>query len=183
MMDRLTRQPNRPFRRLVRAAWLIMLLGHMPAMIQAWSTWLSSASSAGDLFRCLTLTPAVLLFILKVIDVPWLRVARDGRGLLTMTIAVALLHAGVIQRMSTHLPDLETSAIEATLAGGLLAVLAGAVRRMRRFEFGDCRRLRRRTHANLVCILNREIFALLRPRFELLARACGVNRAPPAQFS
>lgn len=182
MTDRLTCQPNRLVSRLIRAAWLIMLLGHIPATIKAWSSCLSSASSAGDVFRCLTLTPAVLLFILKVIDVPWLRVARDGRGLLALTVAVALLHAGVIQRMSSHLPDLETSAIEATLAGGLLVVLAGAVRRMRRFEFGDCRRLRHRTHADLVCILNRQIFALLRPRFELLARARGVNRAPPAQF-
>lgn len=183
MIDRLTRQSDRLVRRLIRAAWLIMLLGHMPAMIQAWSSWLSSASSAGDLFRCITLTPCVLLFVLKVIDVPWLRVARDGRGVLTMTVAVALLHAGVIQRVSLHLTDLETSAIETTLAGGLLAALAGAVRRMRRFEFGDCRKLRRRTHADLVCILNREIFSLLRPRFQLLVRACGVNRAPPAQFS
>ncbi len=182
MIDRLTRQPNRLVCRLIRAAWLIILLGHIPATIQAWSSWLSSASSAGDLFRCLTLTPTVVLFILKVIDVRWLRVARDGQGLLCMTLAVALLHAGVIQRMSSHLPDLETSAIEATLAGGLLAVLAGAVNRMRRFEFGDCRKVRRRTHADLVCILNRELFALLRPRFELLARARGVNRAPPAQF-
>lgn len=161
---------------LGRTLWALMLVAHLPA-------WLAScrlADPAGvTLLRWGLLTASEFFFLLKLLDVPWLRLPRSGRARLAAVVAVGLLHAHVVARAAgAARPDAPLCAVlalsgAATLSGTLLA------RGQRVHEDARPGRAGRPGTSGLPC-LRAVVWAwLLPPRWLLLARACPICRAPP----
>jgi hypothetical protein len=83
--------PSIPIRSLsARLFWLAMLAGHLPA---------TSAALAGDAsaLRAAILLLSQSFFVLKLLDVPWLRLPADRRRLIAVIAVIALLHARVVE--------------------------------------------------------------------------------------
>ncbi len=75
-----------------RGFWLVMLLSHARAVASAWVS--IGAGDAGlDPARPVILTLASLFFVLKFIDVTWLRFKTDRRSIAALAMIVLLLHA------------------------------------------------------------------------------------------
>lgn len=75
-----------------RGFWLVMLLAHARAVASAWAS--IGAGDAGiDPARPVILTLAALFFVLKFIDVVWLRFRTDRRSIASLAMIVLLLHA------------------------------------------------------------------------------------------
>lgn len=86
---------------LARGFWLALLVGH------AWLAWRSVAGvSVGqwDVGGLLLLTLSNALFILKLLDVRWLRLPRDARGLMLVVLAFGLVHVGALDDSGAALP-------------------------------------------------------------------------------
>jgi hypothetical protein len=69
-----------------------MLAGHARAVGLAWAGVASSGPVGSDLLRPVILTLASLFFLLKLLDVSWLRFRTDRRGIAALALIVALLH-------------------------------------------------------------------------------------------
>lgn len=80
---------------LWRGFWLFMLLAHARAIAAAWLT-LSTDGPGTDPLRPIALTLAGLFFVLKLIDIRWLRFRTDRRSVAALTLIVALLHVQAI---------------------------------------------------------------------------------------
>lgn len=92
-------------------AWATLFVGHLPSLFNA---ALAFASGDGNLLRMAVLAASQALFILKLLDVPWLRLPRDRRALMGLALVVLLLHAG---------PLLSTVGVELSHTEGWQAVL------------------------------------------------------------
>ncbi|MBW7906806.1 MAG: hypothetical protein LC135_02330 [Phycisphaerae bacterium] len=103
----------------IRLAWAAMLVAHVPALVDAAAQlgW-----SAASWLRLLLLGVSHALFVLKLLDVPWLRLPADRRAGLALVLCVAILHAGPLTR--AHVPlELAVENWQAVLlAGALLSV-------------------------------------------------------------
>lgn len=88
-MNTLFRSRRRLWSRLF---WLAMLIGHAPAQFIAYRHWITHGLDSHDLVGQVVLAISMIFFLLKFIDVKWLRCRVDGRSLVTMTLVVALLH-------------------------------------------------------------------------------------------
>ena len=76
--------------------WLLMAAAHVPA-------WLASATAvtmegAPALARLGLLSASLFYFILKLVDVRWLRLPRTTQGRLVVIVVVLLLHADLVRR-------------------------------------------------------------------------------------
>jgi len=156
---------------LSRFFWLAMFAGHLPA---AWGALLGNGSA----LRAGILLLSQTFFILKLIDVAWLRLPGDRRRLVAAVAVIALLHARVVE---STLPE-EVKAYTAwqivAVVGGLSTLALFAHRRAAgRTEpiapAGEALRQR-------VRLLWRFFDADIPPRFLLLLRSCPLDRAPPA---
>ena len=161
-----------------RAFWVLMLVAHTPG-------WLAACGAGGgagphfDVWRWALLTASQLLFVLKVVDVRWLRLPRERRAWLTVAVAVALLHADVV-RQYAGADGSRTAPVCATVAVAAAAALGLRRTHVRRLlETLHPRALHRRLRARLHLRLTDAERAWLPPRYLLLLRACRVNRAPP----
>jgi len=86
---------------LGRLFWLSLLLLHGAAIPTLWEEFAGGASIAARLALFVRVTGLALsaaFFILKIVDVPWLRMRGGGRGVVTAVVIVALLHVGVLDR-------------------------------------------------------------------------------------
>jgi hypothetical protein len=163
---------------LYRAFWAGMLLGHLPAWIAGCDFWMASGGQF-HLLRWCFLTLSQVYFVLKFFDVQWLRLPGERRALLALVIIVALLHAGVAQRVWTGAPEADFAMLPVALAGSAVVLRVYLADGRRAAQALRPRRVRQRGRAALSRLLDRLNQALLPPRYLLLARDCCINRAPP----
>lgn len=160
-----------------RGAWAAMLLGHFPATLAALSAALEDPSAWA---RLLVLSLSQAFFLLKTLDVPWLRVRVTARSVFALSAAAALLHADLIApsgaTAAQPLEPWETAAVLTVLA------VAGDVlrRREQRLDAVRPRDEARRASRVIGSLEARAARAWLPLRFLLLARSVSIHRAPPA---
>lgn len=86
-----------------RLFWLMMGVVHAPALLAACRAWATAELSASHAGWCGALLSAgvaaalLVLFTLKFLDVPFLRLRLDKRSYTVLCIIVALLHLNVLQ--------------------------------------------------------------------------------------
>lgn len=164
---------------LWRVGWAAMLLGHAPAWFAA---LVPLVGGAGELHaaRLVILTASQAFFVLKLLDVSWLRLRAERRVWLVATLGIALLHAGVISRtLDPQLGDdadpFQAVLVLGSLAGAIVCLLPQA----QRIATTRIRTVRRHWRDLVSRIFAAAEAALLPPRYLLLARSCCVDRAPP----
>ena len=93
-MDSRLRSRNRCWRSpaVIRCLWALMIALHVPALIATWVAFVRGGEDPGHLGSLVALGAAILFFVLKVIDVEFLRFRVNRRTLLVMVPAVALMH-------------------------------------------------------------------------------------------
>lgn len=79
-------------RMLPRLLWIGLAILHMPILVGAMASMATGESGAGP---AMTLLASLSFFILKSIDVPWLRLRSRVAGIALMVVA-GLIHAEVI---------------------------------------------------------------------------------------
>lgn len=79
-----------------RAIWAAIAAAHVPALFSAWERLAGSGWDAAQLGGCIGLTLSVVLFSLKICDVPFLRLNANRRSLVASCIAMALIHGDVM---------------------------------------------------------------------------------------
>lgn len=156
-----------------------MLFVHAPAWAMSLAAWVTARDPLAFL-RWGLLSASLLLFVLKLLDVPWLRIPRDPRARVTVILMLLLAHSGAVPRLLSADFDLDTPQCAAVLAvgAGLLGLLPPLVRRV--LDSVRPRATRRRNAAAWRAVLAHAVPALLTPRYLQLAHPCPVNRAPPA---
>ena len=88
-----TRLPGCKPHFLWRLLWVAMLLVHARPVAA-----LLIADEAFSLLSTLLLALSSLFFVLKIVDVPWLRFRTDFRASVTWLLIVGILHLGVLNR-------------------------------------------------------------------------------------
>ena len=163
---------------LWRVAWLLLFVMHLPATLKVYG----SATAIGEptAWSSLFLLAITNIFFIIEITFAWsLRVLSDRRCLIAFLLIVAMMHAGVLDRV---MPDaiadqgIGLLLFVSTAASLIVHVMVSASRRMiESFDTAGLSRylaLLRRRYA-------RAAFATARvPRFSPYRRACAL-RAPP----
>jgi len=161
---------------VARLFWLAMIVGHMPAIVSTYN-----AAGVGELSfaRLSLLVVSQVCFVLKLIDVRWLRLPADRHATLAVVSVLVLLHAGVVGRAAAGQAD-DAPVWQVLRLGGTLAAL-GALVGGRRPTVARIRprRVRCEAHAVLRRLRSAWLDAWLPPRDLFLQRACAVYRAPP----
>ena len=107
----------------------MMGVSHMPALVSAWESCFTQGAGLAGLGGVVTLSLSVLFFILKALDVRFLRF-RPGKGAaVAICLAVALIHIGCIDPSvrDTLLAECGEVLATATLIGGLTQ-MSGSIR-------------------------------------------------------
>ena len=96
----------RSAKRLIRAFWLVMLVGHAPVLFKRMAQLASEPAGDFSAPAFVVMLLATVFFILKVFDVQCVRFRTDRRSCCALLLAVALMH--------THLiPHAQEAVIEA----------------------------------------------------------------------
>ncbi len=116
-----------------RLFWLGLVALHVSAIASLAADLPASAADTRviAIFRLVALCTSVGFFILKIVDVPWLRLRSGWRSIVTFTIVIALIHVGAIDNAIAG--ELHVSPYEVGLVlflGGLSQV--ESLRRLRR---------------------------------------------------
>lgn len=122
-MHRSTATPTASARRhwlAFRALWLLMLASHAPLFVRA-SFALLEAPTLQAGIRAGVVGLTLVLFVLKLIDLPLLRVPSSPAVWLRMSVIVALMHAGVLARA------MEQAQIHASAPVALTTIWAAAL--------------------------------------------------------
>ncbi|RMF78728.1 MAG: hypothetical protein D6744_09795 [Planctomycetota bacterium] len=157
---------------LARILWGVLFAAHLPAT-------LALVDGEGGLARFAVLLSSQLFFLLKIIDVRWLRWPTDRRTLLALTAGLLLLHARVI----VHSIDSDIDSPAAWHVVVLTSVVtAAAATSLRERHVEHVAQRARQRMASVSCerAFDSILHFQLPPRFLLLRRACSVHRAPPA---
>lgn len=75
-----------------RCFWLLMCVAHAPALASVFEAGVKDGMMSGPLGGCIALTACMVFFVLKTLDVPFLRLNLDRRALAIMVLAVGLVH-------------------------------------------------------------------------------------------
>ena len=161
--------------KLLRALWLLMFAGHIPALLKCLGAQSSPVSPDHNIVAAVGLLLACVFFVLKILDLSWLRFKTDRRSLLTLALAVALVHVNLMRYSGDVLADpVQPLVIANILMVTNLASVRGAMRRA-------LARLRRPEHTTKVesAPPGRTI-----PTFDRLLPQCSffaptIPRAPP----
>ncbi len=161
--------------KLVRALWLLMLAVHIPVLLRCLWGQSSLASQDQNIIAVVGLLLACGFFVLKILDLPWLRFKTDRRSLFALALAVALVHVNLMRYSGDVLADpVQPLVIANILMVTNLTSVRGAMRRA-------LARLRRPEHtteveaahtANTIPAADR-----LLPQFSFFAPT--IPRAPP----
>jgi len=155
--------------------WGVLFVGHLPAILSAAVAFFAGE---GDLVRVALLAATQVIFILKLLDVPWLRLPRERRALVALAVIVMLLHAGPL----LSLVDAQAAHTEAWQAVLLAGTLFTATRLEARRRPAHERRKRDSADVRTAWSLARLRQVRLPKPLEALARSVRPNRAPPAHF-
>jgi hypothetical protein len=106
-----------------RLLWATMLAGHVPALLRHSIGFATGHSN--ELATILALAAACAFFVLKIVDVSWLRFNMDRRARCAAIVVVALLHANALQQST----DAEQSSVlnVAMLATAITAASFGVL--------------------------------------------------------
>lgn len=152
-----------------RCFWLLMLVGHLPA------TLASLDAGVANLPRSAFLLLAQGLFVLKLLNVRWLRVRNCPRTWLAICIGVALLHAGVVTHDGVWIAEehsWRTLAVAVFSALAIATVLPlSQIHTSPRFQ-------RNQARARWRDLAQELLRAALPPRFLMLSFV-SIHRAPP----
>ncbi len=158
-----------------RVLWLLMGLGHLPGLFDAWRHVVAVGLDSAALGSCIGLTLTTLFIALKVRDVAFLRLREGRRTLVAACLVVALLHVDVVrpQAESSVLPDIAALATMAWITG-----VPTTIRRLVAVCFARVRTVK--DH----CVKTGQFVETVwldaaRPHCWLLARALFLLRAPP----
>lgn len=150
---------------VARLAWALLLVAHGPAWVHVFQEMVNGGM---DLARLGLLTVTQLLFVLKITDVPWLRLPSGWRARFALLAIVVLLHAGVLDQSQVLLEaPWQTVAVSALISSALLVGAAWLT----------TRHVRAMSHARWLCQLTRFENGLLPGRF--LALVTQAHRGPP----
>jgi hypothetical protein len=161
---------------IARSFWALMIGGHGPASAAALSELLAGECSP---LQFALSWGSQLLFVLKFLDVRWLRLRSNYRVRIAALLAVVALHAGVIEHVVVHDEAIPATWQLLTFSGGLGAAGATLARTPRPREAVRPRRDRRRNRSAIGAVFAAIAGAWLPPRYTLLARASAPLRAPP----
>ena len=161
--------------RLLRALWLLMLAAHIPAVLKCLWGQSGPVSPERNIVAFVGLLLACVFFVLKILDLPWLRFKTDCRSLFTLALTVALVHVNLMRHAGDGLADpVQPLVIAHVLMVTNLASVRGIMRRA-------LARLRRPEYATKVkaAPLGRIIPTVDRlvPQFSFFAPT--IPRAPP----
>jgi hypothetical protein len=152
-----------------RCFWLVMLVGHLPA------TLASLDAGVSNLPRIAILLLAQTLFVLKLLDVRWLRVRNCPRTWLAICVGVALLHAGAVTHDGAWI--IEEHSWRTLSVAALSALSVALLLLISRHNAGP-RCLRNRSRALWRDLSQLQLRAALPPRFLMLC-SISIHRAPP----
>ncbi len=161
--------------KLLRALWLLMLAGHVPAVLKCLWSQSDPVSQEHNIVAGVGLLLACVFFVLKILDLPWLRFKTDRRSLFTLAMTVALVHVSLMR----YSGDVRADPVQPLVIAHILMVtnLASVRGIMRR----ALARLRRPDHATKVepAPPGRTIPTVCRllPQFSFSAPT--IPRAPP----
>jgi hypothetical protein len=158
-----------------RAFWTIMFVAHAPAVVVAWRSLLAGDLSAA---RFAILLASQVLFLLKILDVRFLRLPAAPRARFAIVSMVVLLHAGVIKQAGVQDFDNPQAWVVMTV-GAVVSAGAALLLRVRKLDGVRPRQTRGRSRSLLARILEHISETSLPPRYIALARACPIDRAPP----
>ena len=83
--------------KLLRALWLLMLAVHVPAVLKCLWGQSGPVSQEHNIVAGVGLLLACVFFVLKILDLPWLRFKTDRRSLFTLALTVALVHVNLMR--------------------------------------------------------------------------------------
>ena len=159
-----------------RLFWLLVGIGHIPGLFDAWGSLATGSLEPGALGRCLGLTVTTIFMALKVRDVAFLRLREGRRTFVAACLVVALLHVNLVRRTSesSAMPDCSALAATVWVAGGL-----ATVRRILATNFARVRTIEK-NHVRASRFAETVWLDAVRPHCWLLALALFLLRAPPA---
>ncbi len=162
--------------RFLRALWLLMLTVHVPPLLRCLWGQSSPVSQDHDIVAVVGLLLACVFFVLKTLDLPWLRFKTDRRSLITLALAVALVHVNLMRYSGDVLADpvqplVIANILVVTNLASVRGIMRGALARLRRP--GHTTRVLEASHAvNTIPTADR-----LLPQFSFFAPT--IPRAPP----
>lgn len=119
--------------------WLILLAAHLlavPSIVDGLAGVHPSQELAAPLLRAVWLAASVVFFLLKIVDVPWLRFTSGRRSVVSAALAIALFHAVVIERSDADTGGAVPRAGLVVLVGSLPWWFRAARNAVRRFLDG-----------------------------------------------
>lgn len=81
---------------LIRCMWILMLVVHLPALFMMWQLILKDGAESVRLSSFLGLNLSTLFFVLKIRGIRLLEFTTSRHSLLTIVIAVTLMHANAV---------------------------------------------------------------------------------------
>ncbi len=161
--------------RFLRALWLLMLTVHDPPLLRSLWGQTRSVSQEHDIVAVVGLLLACVFFVLKTLDLPWLRFKTDGRSLITLALAVALVHVNLMRYSGDVLADpvqplVIANILVVTNLASVRGIMRGALARLRRP--GHTTKVEAAHTANTIPTADR-----LLPQFSFFAPT--IPRAPP----
>jgi len=109
MVRRVQMHPHRTW------LWVAMLLVHLPALAGDWGALLLPHGTGLHAGSFIALNLSALFFVLKIRDVRWLQFSSDRRSLVTLIIAVALLHVNLTAEPGQTVSYADRCQVAATL--------------------------------------------------------------------
>lgn len=107
-----------------RLVWLLIGIGHIPGLFDAWGCLAADGLAAGVLGRCFALTATTIFLALKVWDVAFLRLCKGRGSFVAACLVVTLLHVDLVRPASesSAVPDCGALVATAWIAGSLATV-------------------------------------------------------------
>ncbi len=165
---------------LRRLLWVVVGLGHLPGLLDAWGKLIFGNAAAGGLdsvalVRFLGLAITLVFVALKVRDVACLRLCPGRRTVIAACLVVALLHVDLMRPASESsvIPDIAVLAATVWIVVGPARIrhrLVACFSRVHTKKI-DCVRANR--------FVGTEWLDAARPHCWLLARSLFLLRAPP----
>ncbi|MEE9295113.1 MAG: hypothetical protein V3W34_09175 [Phycisphaerae bacterium] len=153
-----------------------MVAAHVPALISAWGAIVQNGLDPSRLGGCLGLSAATAFFLLKLWGVPCLRFATGYRSLITIGVAVVLIHADAI---GAHLPG---AVVPKELPVAASTLLAAGMSRVQEVVRSVCSRDRASSKpvAPPLSLVESARFGAFTPCNWLISSQLCVPRGPPA---
>lgn len=164
---------------LGRVFWLALLLMHvaaLPVAVSALSAPADIASKAVTGLRFAGLVLSIVFFVLKIIDVRWLRLAPGWRNVVLAVLVIGLLHVGVVERAMQGDAMLDPTHLGLALIAGSAWRIAASKRSLSQLLTRHRSNHQRRTSPLVLYRLTHADFTS--PIEAMLARIF-VPRAPP----